>query len=417
MDELNMLIMKGISRGVSWENASQPNDNSRSFTSDKLENSLVKIPQVILDEALQQLPPSNETPYLTEDEEPGTTPLQALEINKTEPTFEDLVKNFLGASFRSPTEPRRSRPNTGKIATRHRTSSLFPSSKPSESRTLNVSGYGLKQQSYAGRPLKVLVSHEREESGSRIETYIPYPKNTEREQRSPSVQRSENDDSKLLRVDDAMLLNYLRDHSGSVYSKSSSPKNTTKPSARESTKSLDHTFLNKFTSGLQDSPKPASSRRKGGSDFLIKLRQKTPDLQEGPLGSSETPTTYRIESPAKQQITKRSPVATPPSFREEFYFQGQTEDSEDIMLSPRPDEFSVLRPKIVCNVDTTKFIEISTSPINRQAVPFSFSPTSRHFSASNERKKSNGKLFKGRSLKPVPVTKSRNLRSLRLSSV
>lgn len=435
VEDSKLLILKGMSHGLSWESVSHMIENSQSFTSDKLENSLVKIPQVLLDEALMQQT-STGPPYISDEEEANIIEQPTLDLGDTLPSYESLSKTLLGDLIKTPTEAKREIRSTQRTwgagiirgsSSRPRTSSLLPTSKPSGSRTLSVNGASLTQKPFAGRPFRVVNRLDKEEGPkSRLETYIPMPKTTETAgERSPSVQRSENDDSRLLRVDDEMLINYLIDHVG--FSKLSSP-GTRKPSARDSVKSLDLSLMSKAPQILQDLSQPPP--RRGGSDFLIKLRQRTPEITEGPVGTSETPTTYRVDSPAKQQTSKRSSAYSPKSFKEVVAFQGQTDDLEDYALSSRQDtilsprldmlisprqEVSVLRPKV--SVGPAKLANGQASPAQRSNLPL-FSPNARHFSASSQRgKKSDGKLCKGPSLKPVPHIKARFLRSLRLSSV
>jgi hypothetical protein len=404
VEELNHLIKKVLPRRMSWDDSTHPIENFSSLdASDKLESSLVKIPQEFLDEVMHQNMTGSPRPAPIKA--PEATQVQ--EFDKIQFSFEDIAKRFLGPSARVPTEPRKSRPTTGRFVQRPRTSSLLPSSKPAEGRVLNVSGQGLT--SYTGRTRKLLQSYTKEIP--RLETYIPLPTTTDVERRSPtSVQRSDNNDSKLLRVDDALLMHYLKDHS--VLSNKASPKD--KSRAKERTKSLDQSFVVKATPCKHDSPKPQGSRRTG-SDFLIKLRQRTPDLFEEPLRTSETPTSYRIESIAKAAPQKLSPIATPVSYMDEMYLQGQTEDSEEL-LSARI-EYRDLQPKIMCSIELSRMIENSTSPILIRALPLTLPHPPRYFSVPKPKVRHVGKLVKGKSLKPIPATKTRYIRHLRMSLV
>lgn len=401
--------MKGISRGMSWENVSQVNENDKSLTSDKLESSLVKIPQVVLDEAFKQ-----QTAFADEKVLHQTEPTKTHENSRELPSFEDLIKRFLGASH-SHLEPRRSRPATGKIRNRPRTSSMFPISRHPEISTLNVNGNSVIQKPNVNERYKALVKQDKEELASRIETYIPMPKSANIRESSPSVQRSENDDSRLLRVDDSILVNYLKDNTSN--SRHPSPK-TPKPNAHISSKSLGQTALGKISAIDSSAP---NRKRRTGSEFMIKLRQRTPDVLENQLGSSETPTTFRVDSPAKQPTLKISPVVTPkptqPSLLDELYSHVQTDESDDLLFTPRQ-EVSVLRPKIVC-IESSRLVENSTTPMPRHFIPTAFAPKYiQHFSVSIEKsKKLSGKLFKGRSLLPIAPIKSRYMRNLRISSV
>jgi hypothetical protein len=406
-EELNVLIKRNIPRRMSWDNPTHSIEKFSSFdASGIIESSLVKIPQVFLDEVMHldmTESPRQEAALIRTAEA-----TQVQELDKIHFSFEDIAKRFLGPSARVPTEPRKSRPTTGRFAQRPRTSSLLPSSKPSECRALNVSGQGLKQASCVSRPRKLLLCYTKKTP--RLETYIPLPTHTDVEQRSPSVQRSDNNDSELLRVDDALLMNYLKDHS--VFSNKTSPKGVAKSSAKESTRSLDHSIVVKATPRYHNSPKAQGSRRTG-SDFLIKLRQRTPDLFEEPLRTSETPTSYRIESIAKAAPQKLSPIATPVSYKDEMFFQGQTEDSEEL-LSARI-EYRDLQPMILCSMEPSRMIENSTSPMLIRTTPFTVPHPPRYFSVPKPKVRHGGKLVKGRSLKPMPAIKTHYIRHLRMS--